>query len=88
MFFTESPAAAPMGVLLGLMAAAAVLIFVARTLAKPWISAMTAMICAALSAYSWQQGAWPVAVIAAVWVIVVLRRDKPPARSILERRSS
>ncbi len=74
-----------MVVLLGLMAAAAILIFVARTLGKPWIIVVTAMICTALSAYSLQQGAWPIAVIEAIWVIVVLCEAEPPARRIWMR---
>lgn len=71
-----------MGILLGLMAAAAILIFVARATRKPWIIVVTAMICAGLAAYSLQQGAWPLAVIEAIWVIVVLRKGRSPARKI------
>lgn len=61
---------------LGLMAAAAVLIFVALEVAGPWILVPTAMICAALSAYSLLQGAWPIAAIEAIWVFVILREDQ------------
>jgi hypothetical protein len=63
---------------LGLMAAAAILIFVALEVGRLWILLPTAMICAALSAYSLLQGAWPVALIEAIWVVVVLR--KGPSR--------
>lgn len=86
MLFSEPPTDASMGILLGLMAAAAVLIFVALTLGRPWIVVVTAMICTALSAYSLQQGGWPIAVIEAVWVVVVLRKARPPARRIWTRR--
>lgn len=85
MLFSEPPTDASMGILLGLMAAAAVLIFVALTLGRPWIVVVTAMICAALSAYSLQQGGWPIAAIEAVWV-VVLRKARPPVRRIWTRR--
>lgn len=64
---------------MGLMAAAGALIFVAGKLRKPWIIVMTTMICAGLSAYSLQLGAWPIAMIEAIWVVVVLRKGPPPA---------
>ncbi len=69
-----------MTVHLGLMAAAAVLILVALELGRSWILVPTAMICAALSAYSLLQGIWPIALIEAVWVVVALRKDQSPGR--------
>lgn len=71
-----------MSLLLGLMAAAAILIFVALQFHKPWTIVMAAMVCTAVSAYSLQQGAWPIAMIEAIWVIVVLRKGRPSSRDI------
>jgi hypothetical protein len=62
------------------MAAAAVLVLVALEVARPWSLVPTAMICAALSAYSLLHGAWPIAAIEAIWVCVVLRRDQSSGR--------
>jgi hypothetical protein len=62
------------------MAAAAVLTFVALEVARPWILVPTAMICAALSAYSLLHGTWPIAAIEAIWVFVVLRKDQSSDR--------
>jgi hypothetical protein len=69
-----------MTVHLGLMAAAAILIFAALELGRPWIRVPTAMICAVLAAYSLLQGAWPIALIEAIWVVVVLRKDQSSGR--------
>jgi hypothetical protein len=69
-----------MTVHLGLMAAAAVLIFIALEHGRPWILVPTAMICAALSAHSLLQGAWPIAAVEAIWVVVVLRKDHASGR--------
>ena len=69
-----------MTVHLGLMVAAAVLIFVALEHGRPWILVPTAMACAALSAHSLLQGAWPIAVIEAIWMVVVLRKNQASGR--------
>ena len=69
-----------MTVHLGFMAAAAVLTFIALENGKSWMLVPVAMICAALSAHSLLQGAWPIAAIEAIWMVIILRRNQASSR--------